>query len=225
VAAKGLRGGVPSLSLATLLVLSLALSPAAIAGTLYSVPLPELVGVIDFLPAQPGRAASFDFGLQFSDIESVSLEIEAHVVAETFDFCGSISNPQPCVNKPQLLGFVARLDEQDHPVLGSIITFPGLNFSDDIHVPQASGVVVSSFKNIILPEWDFLLDGEGSLVLFWNAVGETADQIRLNFTDPSGEILNARLILEGTSVPEPSTALLLGAGLLVLLAGTRRWHG
>jgi len=186
-------------------------------GTTFSAPLPELVGVIDFLPAEGGRSASFDFGLQFSEIESVSLEVEAHVVARTFDDCGTISDPQPCVNRTQLLGFFARLDEQ---VLGSIVT--RLKFSDNIHVPEVSGVVVSPFRNNILPEWDFWLDGEGSVELFWNNTGGVPEDIRRNFTDPSGEIFNARLILEGTVVPEPSTALLFATGLLAMLMIARR---
>ena len=196
------------------------LAGPAIAGTIFSVPLPELVGVMDF-PAS--KTASFDFGVPFAEIESVSIEVEAHVFAQEFDDCGLIFDSQPCVHMARLLGFFARLDEQDHPVFGTISS-ASLDFSDDLKVPEGSRTSVAPFRNFVLPGWDFLLDGEGSLRLFWNRLLSVPNRDLRNFTDPSGEIFSARLIIEGTPVPEPSTALLLATGLLGLAGQSSRWR-
>ena len=213
----------PPLRLATvmrriLLVVALSFLPGPAVGTSFSVPLPDLVGVVDFLPSFGGREASFDFGQQFSEIQNVWIEVEAQVFAQEWDRCGTIFDPQPCVHEFQLLGFLSIMDDEDSPTIGFVFS-DGLSFGD-FGAPEGSGVDVVPFNNPLVG-WDFLLDGEGSLTLFWNTAFHFPDDIILNRIDPSGEIFNARLIVEGTPIPEPSTFLLLAAGLLVL-TGTRR---
>ncbi len=196
--------------------------PGASHAATFSAPIPGLVGVIDFEPHVSGREASFDFGQQFAEIERVSIEIEARVVAEQFDACGTTSNPQPCVRRVNLLGFFTLVDEEDKPFLGSIST--ALSVSDDPHATEATGTGIGEFTDPFDLNpfgWDILLDGEGSVTPFWDALFPAPGLVIQNFEEGSGEILGARLIIEGTPIPEPSTAMLLGVGML-LLSGTKR---
>ena len=111
-----------TIALAILLLVALAYSPSlAAGGTIYSIPLPDLVGP-DFLPFQGGREATFDFGQQFSEIERVSIEIEAHVYSREFDTCGTIFDPQPCTHVVQPVGFFSIMDDEDSPILGTIFS-------------------------------------------------------------------------------------------------------
>ena len=201
-----------------LLLVILLLRSAASAAT-FSTPLPDLVGVIDFTPSSGGREASFDFGQQFSEIQNVWIEVEAQVFAREFDVCGTAFDPQPCTHVVQLLGFFVRIDEQESAAPGTIFT--GLSYSDDIEALEGSGIDTAIFSNRLIG-WDFLLDGESSLTLFWNPLLGNPDRIIQNVIEPSGEIFDARLIIEGTPVPEPSTALLVAAGLLGFSSVSRR---
>lgn len=200
------------------LVAVISLLPTAALAASFSAPLPDLVGTVDF-PTSEAKEAAFDFGQQFSEIESVSIEIGAHVFAREFDYCGTGSNPQPCVHEVQLLGFFASMDTEDSPSHGLVFT-EELSFSDDFNALEGSGTDVEPFRNSQVG-WDFLLDGEGSLRFAWNGTFWLPGVIIENLTEPSGEIFSARLILEGTAVPEPSTALLIAAGLAVLARGRR----
>lgn len=204
-----------------LVATALIVLPGFAQGESFSVPLPELVGVIDFLPATAGRTASFDFGQHFSAIEIVQIEIEAHVFAREFDVCGTAFNPQPCVHKIQLLGLFARLDTEGHPVFSGQGS-GGLSFGafGDL---ESSGVDTASFGDqFIHSGFNNLFDGQGSLILFWNTALGNPDRMIRNLIEPSGEILSARLIVTGTPIPEPSTATLVGLGLLVLATIRRR---
>lgn len=203
------------------LVALLSLFPSTALGVSFSVPLPDLIGVIDFSPAE-GREASFDFSQQFSQIDSVWIEVEAKVAALQFDSCGTFFDPQPCVHEVFLLGFYARLDKEGSPRLGTVFS-DGLSFSEDSHAPEGYGVDTAIFNNPLVG-WDFLLDGEGSLILYWNGLLGDPDEIVQNVILPSGEIFSARLIIDGTPIPEPSTALLVASGLLLMprIRGNRR---
>jgi len=201
------------------LVALLSFLPGTALGVSFSAPLPELVGVVDFT-LTTGTEASFDFGQRFSSIENVWIEVEAHVFAHEFDVCGTVIDPQPCEHVIQLLGFFSLMDIEDSPILGFVFS-GGLSFSDDLEVLEASGTAISEFTNTSVG-WDFLLDGQGSLTLFWNGTLGDPDRIILNVIEPSGEIFNARVIVEGTPIPEPSTFLMLAAGLVVI-AKARRW--
>lgn len=200
------------------LIAALCLFPAAALGATFSTPIPDLIGAADSTFFIEGKEASFDFGQQFSHIENVWIEVEARVFAQQFDVCGTIFDPQPCVHEIQLLGFFAHLDEEEFPRPGTVSS-RGLSFSDDFRALEGHGTDSAVF--LPFGDWDFLLDGEGSLILFWNNTSGDPDRIIQNFVAPSGEIINARLIVEGTPIPEPSTALLVAAGLLLVIATHR----
>jgi hypothetical protein len=72
--------------LLTSMVLIASLCGSASATTVI-VPLPELVGEVPYMPSSSsgGQEVAFDAHQQFSSIESVSIEIEAHVHALQFD--------------------------------------------------------------------------------------------------------------------------------------------
>jgi hypothetical protein len=203
-----------------LLVAALSLLPSTAVGDCFSVPLPDLVGVVDFIPSTGGEEATFDFGQQFSEIQNVWIEVEAQVFAQEYDVCGTLLDPQSCVHQVHLLGFFARMDKEDSPALGTVWS-DGLSFSDGSSPFEGYGVDVARFNNPLVG-WDFLLDGEGSLTLYWNRELGNPDRIIINVIEPSGEIFDARLIIEGTPIPEPATVLLHAASLLVL-TGLKRW--
>ncbi len=188
--------------------------PSAAGAVTFSTPLTDLVGPVDFFPSTGGREAQFDFEQQFAEIQNVWIEVDAMVRARSFDVCGLAFDPQPCVRVIQLLGFAATMDKEDSPNLGLVFS-DGLSFSDDIHALEGSGLSIAIFNNTLVG-WDFLLDGEGSLTLFWNRLLGNPDRIIQNVIEPSGEIFGARLIVEAVPIPEPSTCLLLAAGLLAL---------
>ena len=202
-----------------LFVVSLIFLPSTAVGLTFSTPLDDLVGVIDFLAGRGSRQAAFDFGQQFLAIESVSIELEEIENAFVYDECGFIFAPQPCVRRTRLLGFFVRMDEEDKPFLGSIST--GVSLPGDREAVQGSGVASGEFANPSPTGWDLLLDGRGSITLFWNSLLFIPEQVLVFRQNASGEIFSARLIIEGTPIPEPSTALLLATGLLAL-AG---WRG
>lgn len=192
----------------------LILLPGTALSLSFSVPLPDLVGVVDFSTLE-GKEASFDVGQQFSEIENVWIEIEARVLAEQFDVCGTFFDPQPCVHEVQVLGFVAQMDTEGFPIFSTVHS-DGLSFGN-LRDLEGSGTGIAPFNDqFVNSDFQFLLDGEGSLTLFWNVLFGDPDRIILNYMEPSGEIFNARLIIDGTPIPEPSTALLVAAGLLVL---------
>ena len=189
------------------------------AAAVFSAPIPDLVGALD-PPGAGGRHANFDVGQQFSEIQNVWLEIEAHVVAREFDYCGTWSNPQPCAHVINLVGLFADMDEQESEAPGLIFTLGGLSFGEG-DAPEATGTATAIFSNPLIG-WDFLLDGESGLTVHWNAGAFRLDQLILNMTQPSGEIIDARIIIQGTPVPEPSTVLLLAVGLFAI--GVRIRH-
>jgi hypothetical protein len=190
--------------------------------TTFCVPLPDLVGVIDFPDDGPGREAAFEVGQQFSEIENVWIEVEARVFAKEFDVCGTWFDPQPCVHEVQLLGFVGRFDTEGHPLFSALHS-KGLSFGAFRNLEGAGTDSAPFDDQFVQSGFQFLFDGEGSLTLFWNTVLGHPDRIILNVVEPSGEIFSARLIIEGTPVPEPSAGTLAGASLLVL-AGMRSPH-
>jgi hypothetical protein len=192
---------------------------AATANTI-SVPLPGLLGHIPPPAALFSRSASFDLGFGFQRIDSVSLELEASVTAMQVVLCGFEGAPQPCELEYFLGSFIAFLDPEDPTPTGSVFT--AIRFSEDRDIPDASGVAASPFQNSRIG-WDFLLDGRGSLEIFWNRTILVGDPILGSEpVDEIGDITGARLIVDGIPVPEPSPMISLFTGLLVLAAAGRR---
>ncbi len=183
--------------------------------------LPELVRPIgDPLDRSATLAipAHFDFGQPFLSVDAVFLEVEATLYAGEYDFCGFIFDPQPCTHVLELLGLFARLDNEGGSPF-SIVT--ALSYSDELHVPSASGTARSAFDYSLHGSFDFLLDGEGELTLHWNRVFTFPDRIIMDFHAPYGEIHGARLILEATPIPEPSVSSMTAIALAILGASVR----
>jgi hypothetical protein len=196
--------------------------PRAARDVCVSVSLPDLVGEVDFFPSSGNREASFDVGLGFSEIQNVWIVVEAEVFAQEYDYCGTLFDPKPCVHVFNHVGFFAIMDKEDSPNLGSVFSW-GLSFSDDENALEGYGVDVAVFNNQLVG-WDFLLDGQGSLKLYWHAPAFLSHVIIHSVIDPSGEIFNARLIIEGTPVPEPAASLMSEDGILEPPGVCRRLH-
>jgi len=176
------------------------------------IPLNELVGEVTFTPVSQGQEVAFDAHTQFTSIESVSIEIKARVKAREFDSCGTVFVPQPCVHVIRQLELYAHLDKEDTPVVGAIRS-ELLRFSDS-HVLEAYGIDTAPFRNTRFG-WDFLLDGRGKITVVWN--NEVyPDRIVRNVVEASGEIISANLIIQGTPIPESSSAISVFIGLLAL---------
>lgn len=203
---------------AAALLFTLSVIPAGSPAMTFAVDLPDLVGPF---PSryEAGPEASFDFGQGFIAVHGAWIEVEAHVTAEQFDVCGTFFDPQPCVHVVQLLGFYSRMDKEGSPIPGTVFS-DGLTFSDDFRALEASGTATAPFNNPLVG-WDFLLDGQGSLTVFWNDLLGDPDRIIMNVVEPTGEILGARLILDATPVPEPSTGTLILLGI-TMVASLRR---
>jgi hypothetical protein len=197
------------------LIALLIVLPGASFATSFSAPLPDLVGPINFVTGAAHPPTTFDVGQQFIAIESVSIEIEAHLVAAQYDFCGLFSNPQPCIDGVALLGVVTIMDEEDRSFPGSIFT--AVSVPAPPGTIEVTGTGSSEFGWVANPfGWEILFDGQGTLTMFPDQVLFPPGAIIQNFQPASGEIVSARVIIEGTPVPEPSTALLMMFGLTIL---------
>ena len=187
--------------------------PSTGASMTFSTPIPGLIGDVDF--ARSERAsADFDFGQAFQSIQSISIEIEAQVFAREFESCGTPSNPIPCTPQTELLGFYAHVDDGNEPLRLGFSR--GLSFFNG-SATEGYGIDSASFTEFGVPSgWDFLLQGSGRIHLFWNSFFGNPDLIVRNNIEPSGEIFSARLVIDATPIPEPSTGLLLGLGLAML---------
>jgi hypothetical protein len=191
---------------------------APASATPFVLELSSLLGPVEGVTREFSRIADFDFGQPFASIASVVLDLDASVEAMQVDLCGFTYDPQPCQREVFLLGFLATMSIEDSPVLGIVFTRPALRFSDDIRALSASGTASSPFQSRI--GWDFLLDGRGSMTLNWNDV-LFFDTIFGEKIEPRGNIYGARLIVDAVPVPEPSSASLVLAPI-VLLAIARR---
>lgn len=178
----------------------------------FSAPIPALVGPLR-PPDSEGHEGVFDFGFEFSEIESVSIEIEARIIAQEREVCGALP---PCASRRELLALFAEMNIEDSTTFGIVLS-DELVFGDILEDPEGFGTESAIFRNTLIG-WTFLLDGEGLIKVFWNVPHGIPGRI---VKQPSGEILSARIIVQGTAVPEPSTVLMIGLGL-VGLASRRR---
>lgn len=170
----------------------------------YSITLDELIGPISFVELESQRV-EFELDQEFSEIESVWIEIEAHVYAKQFDACGTPLDPQPCTRVVHLLGLIAIFDKEDNPSPFTVVSEP-LEFGD-LSDLEGQGRVRSLVRDDLSADppvgWDYLLDGSGAFTLFWNPIATFPDLITMNGVPPSGEIIDARLIIEGTPAGSP----------------------
>lgn len=168
--------------------------------------IPQLVGPIAF----PQLRVPFDFGQEFTHVESVSLEIVAATTPFEYDYCGTTFYPQPCVHRMNQEGFLAILDDP-RPGAAFYLTEVGLGAFTETPSLQ-SGTFFSCCRN----DFSFLRPGTGSFEIHWNATGFFPEDL-INITAfPTGTIYEAYIVFDATPIPEPSTALLAAFGLALL---------
>lgn len=137
-----------------------------------------------------GTTIEFDLGREFTEVREVVLLIEAIVTPLTVISCGSISNPEPCTERLLHVGFFARIDDPDAGFLSAEVE----GFRSDRAVRNAG-----AFNQVFL-DFDYasLRDGKGELTLYWNAPLFTTGASSRRDLLPSGEILDAVLVVDGT---------------------------
>ncbi len=172
----------------------------------FRAPISQLVGPIAF----PQHRVEFDFGQEFSHIESVALEITAATNPTEWDDCGLFIRPRPCEHQTFQTGFLAILN--DAAQIALLLTTIGTSAFSETPTTQQG-----EFSNPIFPfDFNFLRSGQGSFDIHWNNPVFFPDQDIRNFVPSSGTIFDAYIVFDAIPVPEPSTLLLLGCGLALL---------
>ncbi len=171
-------------ALMTLLLLQFAFSHEARADFFA---IPDLVGSAPVYNVP--IVVDFDLGQEFAEVRSVLLMLQATVTPLTYQNCGTIGEPHPCELEVVNTGFLARLESPNQDsttaVIGDFRSYP----------LRRAGV----FERVFLEySFDHLLDGTGTITLFWNGVSFTDDRIIQDFHPPTGEITDAVLIVDGT---------------------------
>ncbi len=200
-----------------LFVVFVSLFPDASRAATFSIPLPGFVGVADFGSSLP-LEASFDFGQRFVEIERVSIELKAHVFARKYDHCFAANPRLSCIHRESLPGFDAQIDDGDERRLG--VLYAGVRFLGEPGATEFKGIGVGVFRASYFFDSNQILDGAGRIRLWTEGLLLPAIGNVLNYEAPRGKIYRARLQIEGTPIPEPTTATLIMAGLAVL-SGTR----
>lgn len=178
----------------------------------FRAPISQLVGTI----ALPKIQVPFDFGQEFSHVESVALELLVSVTPFEFDRCGSVFEPQPCVHEISRGGILVGLDDDPYP--GLIFTAVG-----DGTITELPSLQVGRFESRFATfNFDTFRDGKGLLDVYWNAPVVLPEDLILNVVSPTGTIFEAYIVFDAVPIPEPSTALLLASGLGVL--AQRKWQ-
>ena len=124
----------------------------------------ELTGLLGTVPFSTGGhpvtlTLDFDFGLEFSSVDALSLEIEATVTPLEFGICGRVV-PGPCSeHRSDLMGFVPNLvDVSPLPIFTSVGPF-----NDAGPLLSQGEFGVGGFPGAPDPDFSLLLDGIGSL--------------------------------------------------------------
>ena len=180
--------------------------PASVLAATFALPIPELVGGF-----QEPTVANVTFPIQFESISDVRLTITAQGIPEVFERCSSSTDCTQFDHGPSL---IARFD-RDGALPIRLIFGASEDFSQ---MPTTLSFSISDRDN----SWNFLLDGSARLEVFFNGVSFLpSDPVRL-VQAPVLEIVDAQLTVTGTPVPEPGTAIILLAGLVMLSGPIRR---
>lgn len=174
----------------------------------YSVTLPELNGTYIF--EGPNTSASFDFGLQFSSIESMTIEVTASGTNGSVLRTPLNGDPSQTLSLSPTAEFYFEWEEgfESRP-------YGGLG-------PFTSTVQTDSDTTSSPVSLGFLLDGEGVLDFGHMTVLFLTDATYEILTPSEFEVENVTLTVNGTPVPVPQALWLLGSGLIGLV-GLRRF--
>src|SRR4030042_1785920 len=146
----------------------------------------------------PPWTMDFDLGVTFSKISRVYIDWSGEITAGR-----AIYYSDPCNPFPQEVGIYASLGDNPYsryaPVLGGEQTYPA---------PEPFNSV-SEFILIGPSTWSDLLDGQGKIRILY-----TEDIISNGIYIEHGSVVldSARLVFEGTVIPEPATLTFLILG-------------
>lgn len=200
-------------ALAALAMITAAAMPAA--AIPFRAAIAQLVGPMEL----PQLRVGFDFGQEFSQIESVSLELVASVTAFEYDYCGTVFSPQACEHRTVQSSVFAILNDDPFPFF--FLTGVGENGFTETPSLQRGTFHGPRFTTLPSDPFAFLGSGKGSFEIHWNSLGFFPEDIVVNAVRSTGTIFEAYIVFDATPIPEPSTSVLTALGL-VLLASTRR---
>jgi hypothetical protein len=195
------------------LFLTLSITLLVTGGTLcastVSVPLPGLHGLVESQSDynSPLRSTEFDFGARFAAIDSVFVDI---AVADEVPGLLNTGNTFP-------LPLSVRTGPEEPISFDSAHRFDEDGFTHR--------VFFDNFRPDLLDFYAPFRDGKGSLALFANpgfftCASEGCPPIPTVVRPATGRIVDARILVEGSIVPEPSTIWLAMFGVIGI---TRRW--
>jgi len=150
----------------------------------------------------------FDLGVEFTEISHVFMDWSGEITGALieYDYERGVFYPWDA----SLLGYLgsnpgARIAD----VYGGAETYPGPEAFDGL----------SEFGGYGLTSWSDLRDGQGTILIEYNALSIIDARI---IETGSVMLMSATLVVEGTLVPEPMTVLLLGMGGVLLVGRHRR---
>ena len=140
--------------------------------------------------------SDFDLGITFLAISHVYMDCGGEITAGLATD-PTWPGPQPF---PLDVGIIAYLERNPGArvvtVMGGMTTYPDPEVFD----------LRTEFELFPLTTWSDLLDGRGTIAIGYSGLGGPY----VSYVEPGVVTLNeARLLVEGTPVPEPSTSLLL----------------
>jgi hypothetical protein len=179
------------------IVLSVAITANA---EIFTVELPELNGPL--VEKWTTKTASFDFGVSFLQINEVRLQLTGTLTPGSAHGDGIKHPEDEWIDVPGL--FEGQMDAEE-----GFWGMAGSSYGSPLYIDEP-------FKPLLGATWDFLLDGtdEVTLLFWWGS--PIPEWPWIIVTDPTANISEAYLIVDGILVPEPITLFFIGIGGLIL---------
>jgi len=183
-------------------VIVLALAVGAF-GDVVELPL-DCAGFYDV--STPAWTMDFDLGVTFSEISHVYIDWSGEITAGLAEYYSDPGNPFPL--KVGVSAFLGSNPWRQKILWGGEGTYP---------LPEPFDII----SEILPSVWSDLFDGQGTILIGYEEINIWPPTDPGYYIEHGSVMLNdATLIVEGTTVPEPTTLILFGFGFMSI----RRWH-